>query len=131
MTIDGEAAFVSYISPIQINVQAPTDTATGTVNVVVTNNGAASAPAKALLQTFAPAFFQYSGTSYAIATRVDYTLVGNPSAIPGTVAAAPGDVLILWATGFGQTNPATGAGGGDAAHGDRRGEPRSKCSARR
>jgi uncharacterized protein (TIGR03437 family) len=110
VTIDGEAAFVSYISPIQINVQAPTDTATGTVNVVVTNNGAASAPAKALLQTFAPAFFQYSGTSYAIATRVDYTLVGNPSAIPGTVAAAPGDVLILWATGFGQTNPATGAG---------------------
>ena len=111
MTIDGRAAFVYYISPGQINVQAPTDTSTGAVSVVVTNNGSQSAPATAQLQGFAPAFFQYNGTSYAITTRYpDNALVANPSAIPGTVAAAKGDVLILWATGFGPTNPATGAG---------------------
>jgi uncharacterized protein (TIGR03437 family) len=36
--------------------------------------------------------------------------VGNPSSIAGTIAAHPGDVLILWATGFGPTSPATPAG---------------------
>ena len=111
VTINGKAAYVYYISPAQINVQAPTDGATGAVSVVVTNNGSVSAPATPQLQAFAPAFFQYSGTSYAIVTRYpDNALVGNPSAIPGTVAAAPGDVLILWATGFGPTSPAMGAG---------------------
>jgi uncharacterized protein (TIGR03437 family) len=111
VSINGETAFVYYISPGQINVQAPNDTFTGTVNVVVTNNGSSSAPATAQLQGFAPALFQYSGTPYAIVTRYpDNALVGNPAVIPGTVAATRGDVLILWATGFGPTNPATGAG---------------------
>jgi uncharacterized protein (TIGR03437 family) len=111
VTINGETAFVYYISPSQINVQAPNDTSNGTVNVVVTNNGSSSAPATAQLQNFAPAFFQYSGTPYAIVTRYpDNALVGNPSVIPGTVAAARGDVLILWATGIGATNPTSAAG---------------------
>ena len=111
VTINGETAFVYYISPGQINVQAPNDTSSGTVSVVVTNNGSSSAPATAQLQGFAPAFFQYSGTPYAIVTRYpDNALVGNPSVIPGTVAAARGDVLILWATGIGATNPTSAAG---------------------
>ena len=57
VTINGKAAFVYYISPMQINVQAPSDTAVGPVNVVVTNNGAVSAAATAQLQAAAPAFF--------------------------------------------------------------------------
>jgi hypothetical protein len=36
VTIDGQAAYLWYVSPTQINLQAPDDTATGTVNVVVT-----------------------------------------------------------------------------------------------
>jgi uncharacterized protein (TIGR03437 family) len=111
VTIDGRAAFVYYISPTQLNVQAPTDAASGLVPVVVTNNGQVSAALMAQLQPYAPAFFPYSGTSYAIASRYpDYALVGNPSAIPGTVAAKPDDVLILWGTGFGPTYPPTLAG---------------------
>ena len=111
VTINGKAAYVYYISPAQINVQAPTDGVTGAVNVVVTNNGSVSAPATAELLAFAPACFQYPGTPYAVVTRYpDNALVGNPSTIPGTVAAAKGDVLILWATGFGPTNPATAGG---------------------
>ena len=111
VTINGRPAYVYYISPTQINVQAPSDGSVGPVNVVVTNNGSASPPATAQLQAFSPAFFQYSGTNYAIATRhPDNALLGNPGAIPGTVAAKAGDVLILWATGFGPTNPPTPAG---------------------
>jgi uncharacterized protein (TIGR03437 family) len=111
VTIDGKPAFVYYISPTQINVQAPSDSALGAVNVVVTNNGAVSAPASVQLQAVAPAFFMYLGTSDAIASRLpDYAEVGNPSAVPGTVAAKPGDTIVLWGTGFGATTPAVAAG---------------------
>ena len=111
VTINGRAAYVYYISPTQINVQAPTDTSTGPVNVVVTNNGAVSAPATAQLQQYAPALFLAGATSFAIVTRYpDNALVADPAVIPGAVAAASGDVLILWATGMGPTNPATAAG---------------------
>lgn len=111
VTIDGKPAFVYYISPTQINVQAPSDSAVGTVNVVVDNNGNVSAPAAAQLQAVAPAFFTYPGTNYAVASRLpDFVLVGDPSAIPGTVAAKAGDTVVLWGTGFGATNPAVPAG---------------------
>lgn len=111
VTINGNPAYVYYISPTQLNVQAPSDSATGPVNVVVTNNGAVSKPFVAQLQSFAPAFFQYTGTAFAIAERYpDYALVANPASISGTVAAKPGDILILWGTGFGATDPTTPAG---------------------
>ena len=111
VTIDGKAAYVYYISPTQLNVQAPSDTNVGTVNVVVTNNGNVSAAFPAALQQYSPAFFQYQATPYAIATRFpDNALIGNPAVISGTVAAKPGDILILWATGFGPTSPPTPAG---------------------
>jgi len=106
VTIDGRPAFVYYVSPTQINVQAPTDSATGAVSVVVDNNGALSAPATAQMQTVAPAFFLNLGTNYAVATSLpNYTLEGTPSA-----PAHPGGTLVLWATGFGPTNPPTPAG---------------------
>jgi uncharacterized protein (TIGR03437 family) len=104
VTIDGKSAFVYYISPTQLNVQAPTDSATGPVAVVVTNNGQPSAAFTAQLEACSPAFFMYNG--YVIASHYpDYALMGNASA-----PAAPGDILILWGTGFGPTNPVTPAG---------------------
>lgn len=111
VTIDGKSAFVAYVSPTQINAQAPADNTVGAVSVVVTNNGSVSAPATAQLQTVAPAFFEYAGTDYAAASRLpDYAPVGDPSVVPGAVAPKPGDVVVLWGTGFGATNPAAPAG---------------------
>jgi uncharacterized protein (TIGR03437 family) len=53
----------------------------------------------------------YPGTAYAIASRLPgYLPVGDPLAVPGTVAAKPGDTVVLWGTGFGATNPAVAAG---------------------
>jgi uncharacterized protein (TIGR03437 family) len=105
VTIDGKPAFPYYISPTQINVQAPSDSATGAVQVVVDNNSALSAPATAQLQNYAPAFFTNLGTSYAVATNLNYALVGTPSA-----PASPGQTVVLWGTGFGPTTPQAPAG---------------------
>ena len=111
VTIDGIPAFVCFISQNLIKVQAPDDTAQGPVAVVVTNNGSASAPATVQLQPYAPALFQWGLTNYATTTRYpDGALVGNPSAVLGSVSAKPGDTLILWGTGFGPTQPATPSG---------------------
>lgn len=111
VTIDGEPAYLSYISPTQINLQVPSDSTVGTVNVVVDNNGALSPPAPAQLQTYAPAFFLYPGTNFAYASLLpNYMLVADPSAVSGATAAHPGDTLVLWATGFGPTTPPVAAG---------------------
>lgn len=109
--IDDKPAVVYFISKGQINVQAPDDGAQGPVRVEVNNNGAVSVAASADMQAYSPAFFQWGATRYAITTRYpDNALIGNPQSVPGTVAAKPGDVLILWGTGFGPTAPATPAG---------------------
>ena len=111
VTINGKSAFVAYISREQINVLAPDDTAQGPVSVVVTNHNEVSAPFTAQLQPTAPAMFQLGATSYAIATRYpDNAVIGNPAVVPGTVAAKPGDILTLWCSGLGPTQPPAVAG---------------------
>jgi uncharacterized protein (TIGR03437 family) len=103
VSIDGKPAFVEYISPTQINVLAPSDSTVGAVKVVVTNYGVASAPAAAQLQAFAPAFF-VAGSSAIASILPDYTPV------TATAPAMPGDIVALWGTGFGPTNPPATAG---------------------
>jgi uncharacterized protein (TIGR03437 family) len=104
VTIDGVPAYVEYISSTQVNVLAPADSNTGSVNVVVTNNGNASTPVTAQLQSVAPAFFM--SPSYNVLASV------IPGYTPVTAAtpAMPGNLVVLWATGFGPTNPPTPAG---------------------
>jgi uncharacterized protein (TIGR03437 family) len=111
VTINNKQAFVYYISPTQVNVQAPTDTAVGPVSVVVTNNGVSSATATGTYQSSSPALLQWNGGQYpyALISRGN-AFVCNPSVIPGTVSAHAGDALTLWVTGLGQTNPAIPAG---------------------
>ena len=104
VTIGGKAAFVEYVSPTQINVQAPSDSATGTVNVVVTNHGVASAPGTAQLQTVAPALFMTPAYNALASILPSYTPVS------ATSPAMPGDLVVLWGTGFGPTNPSAPAG---------------------
>jgi len=113
VTINSKPAFLYYISPGQVNVQAPSDTALGPVSVVVTNNGVSSAPFTAQLQPFSPALLQWGGGQYPyaeITRNPDNAYIGNPSVIPGTIAAHAGDVLTLWVTGLGAINPAVPAG---------------------
>jgi uncharacterized protein (TIGR03437 family) len=109
--IDGKPAYVAFISPAQINVQAPADSALGPVPVEVTYNGSTSPAGTAQLQAVSPAFFLWSG-KYAVATRPDFSLAAGAGLFQGvnTVPAKPGEAIILWGTGFGATNPAVAPG---------------------
>jgi uncharacterized protein (TIGR03437 family) len=104
-TIDGKPAVVYYISATQLNVLAPVDATSGSVNVVVSNGNGTSAPFKVDLQQFSPAFFPWG--KYPVAT-IGSTWIA-PAGFFGagvtTVPAKPGDTITLWGTGFGPTNP--------------------------
>jgi len=113
--IDGNAAFLSFVSPGQINLQAPNDTSTGSVPVVVKTASGTSTSTVTLAQ-FAPSFFlQADGKHVAgIIVRPDgsYDTIGptgNSLGYP-TVAAKAGDSLELFAGGLGPTDPAVSAG---------------------
>jgi len=102
VTIDGKPAPVYYVSPTQLNVQAPTDAATGSVSVVVTHDGQSSQPVDATIEAAAPGFFAYASGSdlFAAAVHLNGVTVGDPSAVPGTAAAIPGETIEIFGTGF-------------------------------
>jgi uncharacterized protein (TIGR03437 family) len=99
--VDGKDAFVQYVSPTQINVQAPADENLGSVQVVVTNSAGSSDPVTATLQTFHPAFF--TSQTYVAAVQADGSVVTG-------VAVKPGALLSLYGNGFGPTNPSIAPG---------------------
>ncbi len=109
VSIGGQPAYIYYISPTQINAVAP-NVGTGSMQATVTNSGGTSAAANVDVSTVSPAFFLWAG-KYAVATRQDGSLaVKNGTFGSATIPAKPGDVLILWGTGFGPTSPAAPAG---------------------
>jgi uncharacterized protein (TIGR03437 family) len=110
VTMGGKPAYIYYISPSQLNVLAP-DVPAGPVTVTVTTAGGTSAAFATTVSAYGPAFFTWPG-SQVVATRTDYSYAVKAGTFAGatTVAAKPGDVIVLWATGFGPTNPAAPAG---------------------
>ena len=111
VTIDGKPAYVSFISPTQLNVLAPADVAVGSVPVQVTFGGVASNAMNSTEAAFTPSLFMFSplGQKYAVAVRSDGALLGPPNLLGSAVAtvpARPGDVILLYGTGFGPTKPA-------------------------
>ena len=110
VSMGGQAAYVYYISPGQLNVLAP-DVADGPVTVTVTAPGGTSASFTTTAGLYGPAFFLWPG-SQAVATRQDYSYAVKAGTFAGaaTIAAKPGEVIILWGTGFGPTFPAAPVG---------------------
>lgn len=113
VNVNGKPAYVYYISPTQLNVLAPLDSAEGPVQVEVTHNNVKSDSATAQMQKFSPAFFLFDpeDRKYIAATHADGKLLGKTSLYPGsTTPAKPGEVVVLYGTGFGPTNPAIPSG---------------------
>ncbi len=121
VTVNGKPGYLYYASPTQLNLQAPSDTATGSVNVVVTTGNGTSTSTVTLGQ-FGPSFSSLDGKHVAgIILRLDgsgafgggtYDIVGPTGTSLGykTVAAKAGDSLVLFGVGFGPTNPVVAAG---------------------
>jgi uncharacterized protein (TIGR03437 family) len=109
VAIDGQPAYVYYVSPTQLNVLAPDDSGTGTVSVEVDTPDGRSNQFMIQKQPLSPALFLFDqgGRKYAAAVYNDGTYVGPANLIPGVTSrpAVPGDVILLFGTGFGVTNP--------------------------
>jgi uncharacterized protein (TIGR03437 family) len=119
--IDGKAAYLLYVSAGQIDLQAPDDTATGTVGVVVTTGGG-SASSTVTLSQFGPSFSLLDAKHVAgIILRLNgagangggtFDTLGPTGSSLGypTVAAKAGDIVELFGVGFGPTLPPVPAG---------------------
>lgn len=106
VTINSKPAYVYYISSKQLNVLSPLDTTEGPVSVQVTNNSANSAPVTTTMKRFSPGFFAFFSDKYVAGTHLDGSYLGPTSLIPGvTTPAKPGELVVLYGSGFGQTNP--------------------------
>ena len=118
VTVNNIPAYIQYVSPTQININTPDDTATGLVNIVVQNQfgfsniGTATRVALSPTLLSAPTFVAGS-TYYVVAQTPDFSSFIGPAGLVTGVSfkpAKPGDVVIIFATGCGPTNPATKAG---------------------
>ncbi|MBV8731087.1 MAG: hypothetical protein JO336_14870 [Acidobacteriia bacterium] len=112
-TVNGESAYVYYISPTQIDILTPPDMLPSYPQIVVTNNGASSVPVAALGQPLAPSFFVFSDGQHVAAFHPDGTLVGPPSfSVPGYAftPAKPGETISVYANGFGPSSAAVVSG---------------------
>lgn len=110
VTINGQPAFIAYISPVQINlvtaVELPTS---GSVTVAVSNNTLTSATLNVSALPVAPALFLVG--AFAAALHANNTVVGPTTLVPNnSTPAAPGETIVLFGTGFGVTTPAAVSG---------------------
>ncbi len=103
----------------QINFIFPDDEARGDVNVVIETEDGSSDPAVVQLSERAPAFFPFEpqGRRFLAAVQNDGSAFVGPADLFGgeplgrpIEPAQPGDIIQLFGTGFGPTDPAVPAG---------------------
>jgi glucosylceramidase len=99
--INGIAAPLTYVSPLQINAQVPWETAPGSATLTVTHAGV-SASETVTIAAAGPGIFTFYGNPEAAALNPDYSLnsQGNPAS----------SFIQLFGTGFGAVSPAVPTG---------------------
>ncbi|HTS29083.1 MAG TPA: IPT/TIG domain-containing protein [Bryobacteraceae bacterium] len=117
VVVGGQAAFVNYISPGQVNVQVPSTVPTGTQPIVVSTAAGNSNPYNITVNAtqpglLAPANFMIGGKQYVVAQFGDGTFVLPPNAVAGVTSrqAKPGETIVIYGVGFGPVNPSISAG---------------------
>jgi uncharacterized protein (TIGR03437 family) len=115
VSIRGKPAFIRFISPAQVNVQAPADDFVGAADITVSNcdqtSAAFSLPKRVTAPgLLAPPAFRVNDRQFLAALFQDgVTFVGEFAGIPSR-PARPGDRITTYGVGFGETNPATPPG---------------------
>lgn len=110
VNVNAKPAYVYYISPTQLNVLAPADPSEGPVQVEVITPQGRSSSVTVEKRSLAPAFFLFDpeGRKYLAAVHADGTLLAKLGLFPPALTtrpAKPGDVILLFGTGFGPTDP--------------------------
>ena len=109
---------MNYVSSGQINAQLPFElTGSSTAQVVVTNNGSASAPQSLQVATIAPGIFALTGGQAVAYGNTDYQFAAPAGSISG-LTTHPAKILdpqtlVILATGLGPVNPPIADGVGD------------------
>jgi uncharacterized protein (TIGR03437 family) len=118
VTIDGQAAYIAYVSPSQLNVQLPSTLTAGEKKLTVTTSAGTSAAYSVTVNStqpglYAPSLFKVSGTQFAGALLADGATFALPAgAVTGANArpVKPGESLTFYGVGFGPVTPNIGAG---------------------
>jgi uncharacterized protein (TIGR03437 family) len=117
VTIGGQLAFVSYVSPTQVNVQIPSGLGSGPQQIFVTNSSGVTPPSgitvvPTMPGLLAPAALNIGGKQYVGAFFSDGAYVLPPNAVAGLTSrrAKPGDTIVLYGIGFGPVAPVANAG---------------------
>ena len=110
VTIGGRSAFVSYVSPGQVNVQVPDSLPAGQYDVVVQSSLGSSTAYKVAVDDvqpglFAPSSLQAGGKQYVGVILADGSLASLSSS-----KVRPGDTVTLYGIGFGSVAPNLAAG---------------------
>lgn len=114
VTIGGQFAYVSYIGNNQLNVQVPTNIATGPQKLIVYTGGGQTAPVNIAVEPLQPGLYappanNIGGTQYVWAQLSDGSIVlpsGNANSRPAKV----GETMVMYGVGFGPVTPAIPAG---------------------
>jgi glucosylceramidase len=101
--IDGIAAPLVYVSPLQINAQVPWEAAPGSATLTVTHAGV-TASQTVTIAAAGPAIFTLYGNPEAAALNQDYSVNSQNNPAPA------GQAILLFGTGLGVVSPAVQTG---------------------
>jgi len=93
VSVNGVAAPLYYVSPVQVNAQIPFETPLGIARIQVSSSAGAAALSIGVSAT-APAIF---------AGAIEHALTGQ--LVTGTNPAASGEIVAIYCTGLGAVNP--------------------------
>lgn len=113
VTIAGQPAFISFVSPGQVNVLIPDTVPEGPQDLIVTTGLGSSPPYQVTVDRtepgmLAPAVFSANGMQYIGAFAGDGSVFVLPEGlVDGVIAhpARPGDIITLYGIGFGPVVP--------------------------
>jgi uncharacterized protein (TIGR03437 family) len=105
VTMNGENAYVYYISATQLNILTPPDLSPGQVQVLVVQGSQTSAAFIVQAQTYSLAFFVVNGGPYVVGEHLNGSVMGPPTLYPNaSTPAQPEEEVVLYANGFGVTS---------------------------
>ena len=117
VAIGGQAAFIDYISPGQVNALVPSNVTTGIQQITLTTAAGTSGAYDITVNTvepglLAPSSFNVNGIQYVVAQFADGSYVLPTGAIAGLTSrlANPGDTIVIYGVGFGPVTPSIPAG---------------------